>query len=122
MKYALLGYVSREAWDSLPPDDKHALHKESHAEHQALASVSASLIAHYRFRPPQQATTVRLSGGEIVLTEGASTERSEALRALYLIESDDRDAVLDLASRLPALRGGATVEVWPLAEPNRHPA
>jgi len=29
---------------------------------------------------------------------------------------DDPDAVLDLGARLPAIRLGATVEVWPLIE------
>ncbi len=43
---------------------------------------------------------------------------SEALRALYLLESDDPAAVVDLAARLPAVHMGGTVEVWPLIEPH----
>jgi hypothetical protein len=40
----------------------------------------------------------------------------ENFRALYLIESDDHDAVLELASQIPAARRGGAVEVWPLTK------
>jgi hypothetical protein len=52
----------------------------------------------------------------VARTEGSSSEATEALRALYLLESDDPDAVLDLASQLPAVRMSGAIEVWPLSE------
>src|SRR5262249_32206246 len=120
MKSALLGYDTERALEALAANDKRALHNEHHAlrdQHEA-ASGSVTVIAHYRFRPPRLATTVRLVGGETVTTDGPPAS-SASLRALYVLESDDRDAVLDLAKRLPALRMGGTIEVWPLAEPPR---
>lgn len=120
MKYALLAYDTEGSLDSLPSEDKRALHKAHralHDEHQAAASSTASVIAHYRLRSSRLTTTVQLANDEIVKTEGPSAEANEALRALYLIESDEPDAVLDLATQLPAVRMGATVEVWPLIEP-----
>jgi hypothetical protein len=48
------------------------------------------------------------------MTDGSSSEATGALRALYLLDSDDPDAVLDFASQLPAVRMGGAVEVWPL--------
>ena len=121
MKYALLGYDTEGALEALAANDKRALHSGHHAlhdEHEA-ASGSVTVIAHYRFRPPRLASTVRLVGGETVTTDGPPADSSASLRALYLVESDDRDAVLDLARQLPALRMGGTIEVWPLAEPHR---
>lgn len=44
----------------------------------------------------------------------------EALRALFLLESDDVEAVLRLAGELPAIHLGGSVEVWPLIEPAPH--
>jgi len=117
LKYALLGY---EAEGSLDAEDKRALHRAHRALHddsQAAASTSVRVIAHYRFRPARGATTVRGSDGEVVRTRGSSMETTDALRALYLVESDEPDAVLDLAASLPAVRMGGTVEVWPLIEP-----
>jgi len=121
VKYALLGYDTEGSLNSLDNEDKRALHRAHRALHddsQATASASVSVIAHYRFRPARGATTVRSADGEVVKTKGSTSETNAALRALYLVESDDSDAVLDLATSLPAVRMGGTVEVWPLIEPD----
>jgi hypothetical protein len=114
MKYALLGYDTEGLLDGLAADEKRALHRAHRAPHddaQAAANSSVTVIAHYRVRAARQTTTVRLAGDEVVRSEGPSAEASEALRALYLLESEDP------AARLPAVRMGGTVEVWPLIEP-----
>jgi hypothetical protein len=119
VKYALLAYDTQGSLDSLAAQDKrtlHTAHRSLHDERQAAAVSAATVIAHYRLRSAELTTTVHLAGDEIVKTEGPSIEATEALRALYLVESDDRDAVFDLVAGLPAVRMGATVEVWPLIE------
>src|SRR5262249_61564489 len=72
MKYALLGYDTEGALEALAADDKRALHSGHHALHDQheAASGSVTVIAHYGFRPPRLATTVRLVGGETVTTDG----------------------------------------------------
>jgi hypothetical protein len=59
---------------------------------------------------------VRVEEDRIVKTEGPLADTREKLRALYLIENDDHDSVLDFASRIPAARTGGAVEVWSLTE------
>jgi hypothetical protein len=123
MKYAVLGYDGEGSLDVLPAEDKrtlHGAHRALHDDVQAAADSSVHVIAHYRFRPTRQTTTVRLAGDEIVKTAGPAAGASEALRALYLLESDDSDAILEFAARLPAVQMGGTVEVWPLTEPDQH--
>jgi len=112
LNYALLVYIAPELLRGLPSEAKLSLHGGDQAE----TSASATLVAHYRLRPPRTATTVRLNGDEIVKTDGPSAETREGLRAFYVLESDEPDAVLDFASRLPAVRLGGTAEVWPLVE------
>jgi hypothetical protein len=120
MKYALLGYDLDRSLEVLAGPEKRALHGGHAALHEAQNTEGAvTVVAHYRFRPPQQATTVRLEDGELVRGDGPASETSGGLRALYLVESDDLDAVVELAGRLPAVGAGATVEIWPLTEP-RH--
>jgi hypothetical protein len=124
VKYALLGYDSEGALGALAAEKKrslHAGHRALHDDAAAAISTPARVIAHYRFRPPRHATTVRLAADKLVKTDGPATETSHALRALYLLESEDHDAVIDLAARLPAIQMGGTVEVWPLTEPTDHP-
>ena len=121
MKYAVLGYDSEGSLDGLASEDKralHAAHRALYDDVQAAADPSVKVIAHYRFRPPRHTTTVRLAGDEIVSVEGPSAQATEALRAVYVLDSDEPDAVLDLAAGLPAVRMGGAAEVWPIVEPS----
>ena len=110
MKYALLVYGARETLGGA----SRAVHDP--AAYLGLDTGTARLLAHYRLRAPERTTTIRLSGNTPTRSTGPTTERREALCALFLIESEQEETVLDIASRLPAVRLGATVEVWPLIE------
>ena len=121
MKYVLLGYDLDRSLEHLAAKDKGALHREHAALHlTARASSGVRLISHYRFRSPPEATTVHLAGTDLTRRDGPATRASGALRALYLVESDDLDALVVLAGRLPAVGAGATIEIWPLVEPRIH--
>lgn len=112
MKYALFVYDAASGWHGIPVDERHAAHGEYHA----LAE-SPGVIGHYRFRPSEAVTTVRVEEGRIVTSPGPLVDTGgRALRGLYLLESDDHEAVLELAARTPAARGGGAVEVRPLVE------
>jgi hypothetical protein len=121
MKYALLAYDLESSLDELATDDKAALH----AAHSTLregetADDGATMIAHYRFRPPRLTTTVRLTPDGPLRIDGPASARSETLRALYVLEGEDLDAIVELATRLPALQHGVTLEIRPLTEPRPH--
>jgi hypothetical protein len=111
MKYALLVYDAHGSWHNASTEQRHALHDE----YQDVAT-SPAVIGHYRLRPPQKTTTVRVEDDRVVRSEGPLADMRENFRALYLIESDDHDAVLELASQIPAARRGGAVEVWPLTK------
>ena len=113
MKYALLVYDDPGSWKNRSSEERHAIHREYHA-----VTESPEVIAHYRLLPPQMTTTLRVEERQTVMTEGPLTDTSEIFRALYLIESDDYDHVLEIAARIPAARSGGAIEVWPLAEPS----
>lgn len=118
MKYALLVYDSGGSCDELSVEDKRALHDAD--AYQAIGTGSENLLAHYRLRSPQLTTTIHSTGDGAIRTVGPAAEANNALRALFLLESDDPETVLDLAERLPAIRMGGSVEVWPLIEPRPH--
>lgn len=116
MKYALLAYDPGGSLQELAAEDKRALHRGHATLHHDESRVT--VIAHYRFRPARLATTISLVGDEPVERRGAASETSAGLRALYLLESSDADAVKDLARQLPAIQLGGTAEIWTLAEPD----
>ena len=67
-------------------------------------------------QPPELATTVRVRNGETLTTDGPFVSVKEALGGYFLYETDDLDAAIELASRVPAARMGGAVEVRPVAE------
>ena len=110
MKYALLVYGARETLDG----ERRAVHDP--AAYLAPDTGTARLLAHYRLRAPERTTTIRLSGDNLTQSTGPAAEHHGTLCALFLIESDQEETVLEIASQLPAVRLGAAVEVWPLIE------
>ncbi|MFC9628540.1 YciI family protein [Streptomyces mirabilis] len=69
-----------------------------------------------RLRPATDATTVRVQGDEVLLSDGPFVESKEYVAGFDLIEVADLDEAIALASRHPAALGGGSVEVRPVWE------
>jgi hypothetical protein len=68
-----------------------------------------------RLRPVSDATTVRVRGGEVVVTDGPFAETKEQIGGFDLIECEDLDEAIEVASKHPGAKFG-TIEVRPLWE------
>jgi hypothetical protein len=55
-----------------------------------------------RLHQPDTATVVRMSGGEVLTTDGPFAESKEHLGGFYIIEAEDLDAALSWASKTTA--------------------
>ena len=53
-----------------------------------------------RLHEPDTATVVRMSGGEVLTTDGPFAESKEHLGGFYIIEAEDLDAALRWASKV----------------------
>ncbi|WP_405926716.1 YciI family protein [Streptomyces sp. NBC_00035] len=69
-----------------------------------------------RLRPATDATTVRVQGDEVLLSDGPFVESKEYVAGIDIIEVADLDEAISLASRHPAALGGGSVEVRPVWE------
>ncbi|MFL4902405.1 YciI family protein [Streptomyces sp. MMS24-I2-30] len=69
-----------------------------------------------RLRPVTDATTVRVRGDEVLLSDGPFAESKEYVAGIDIVEVADLDEAISLASRHPAALGGGTVEVRPVWE------
>ncbi|MET7685998.1 YciI family protein [Streptomyces sp. NPDC005423] len=69
-----------------------------------------------RLRPPSDATTVRVRGDEVLLTDGPFVESKEYVAGIDIVEVADLDEAISLASRHPAALAGGSVEVRPVWE------
>ena len=81
---------------------------------QEMKSAHA-LVFSGRLSEADTATVVRMSGGELLTTDGPFAESKEHLGGFYIIEADDLDAELVWASKTTAAVG-APIEVRPFWE------
>jgi hypothetical protein len=73
------------------------------------------LVSRERLRPTSLSTTVRVRDGGLVVADGPFAETKEQIAGFYIIECEDLDEAIEIASRNPAARVG-TVEVRPVWE------
>jgi hypothetical protein len=59
---------------------------------------------------------VRSNGGKPTVIDGPFAETKEQVGGFHLIDAADRDEAVSIASRIPTLRVGGTVEVRALRE------
>ena len=77
---------------------------------------SPGVLGGEQLQPVETATTVRVEGGQTLLSDGPFVEAKEHLGGYYLVEADDLDAALEIAARIPAARMGGVIEVRPVVE------
>ena len=68
-----------------------------------------------RLRPTGDATTVRVRGGEVLLSDGPFAETKEQVGGYDMIECENLDEALAVAAKHPVARFG-TIEVRPIWE------
>jgi hypothetical protein len=109
MQYALLIYIDPEEGADLTDEQRAA----RTAEYMELRA-DPRMFGGGHLRPAETATTVRVADGEALITDGPFANTKEVFGGFYLFESDDLDAALEMAQRVPAARLGGAVEVRPL--------
>ena len=108
MKYALLIYADEKAWASVPHDEQHAILEE-------YDKFANELRGGDELADSPAATTVRVRDGQQRVTDGPFAETKEQLGGYFLVEVDDLDTAIELASKIPGARHGS-VEVRPIIE------
>ena len=114
MKFMLLCYDDERAWEC---EGKEALEQamgeavrlthELHAKGQYLAASP--------LHPVSTATSIRVRGGQRLVTDGPFAETREVLGGYYLIDVNDVNEAIEIAARHPGARFGA-VEIRPVME------
>ena len=117
MTHYLLSVHTAEAPGETPAPMSEEEMRQSHARLGALEREMESAGAWVfsgRLHEPDTATVVRVSGGEVLTTDGPFVEAKEHLGGFYVIEAPDLDVALGWASKVTAIIG-APIEVRPFA-------
>ncbi|MCC6507672.1 MAG: YciI family protein [Pirellulaceae bacterium] len=109
MKYMLLIYGAEESWTE---QEREACMIESMGICKELEN-QGKWIASSPLHSVQTATSVRIRDGRRQITDGPFAETAEQLGGYYIIDVDDLDEAIAIASRIPPAKKG-TVEIRPI--------
>jgi hypothetical protein len=118
MKYLLLIHQG----DTPTPYDEEAWGRLTEVERNEIASAyqeinqTPGVTPGLQLQPPETATTVRVEDGTTITTDGPFVALKEALGGYFVLEADNIDGAIEIASRVPAAGLGGAVEVRPIAE------
>jgi hypothetical protein len=107
MKYLCLVYLEEQKLHAVPDRECIAC--------GAGFRENGVLIAAEALQPVETATTVRVRGGRVSITDGPFAETKEQLAGFYLIEARDLNDAIHVAAKIPPAREGS-VEVRPVRE------
>jgi len=114
MKYVMLIYQGStplpgsEAWAAVPEEEQ----KQIFADWGAL-NQTPGVTPGIPMGLPENATTVRVEGGRTLTTDGPFVGMKEAVGGWFILEAEDLDAAIEVASRVPAARLGGAIEIRP---------
>jgi hypothetical protein len=107
MKYLCLVYLDQKQWGACP-DHLCANFAEQLSE-------SKRLIAAEPLHPVHTATTVRVRNGQTQLYDGPFAETKEQLAGFYLVDAQDLNEAIQIASGIPPAKYGS-IEVRPVRQ------
>ncbi len=111
MKYMLLIYSDENAWTQNELEQCYVesvqLTQALHTNGQYLGAAPLHSVA--------MATSVRVRDGKKLVTDGPFAETREQLGGYFLVEAQDLDEAIAIASRIPSVHKG-TVEIRPIVE------
>jgi hypothetical protein len=112
MNYLCLVFYDEKRLNELSAQERQNLDDESLDFDEALRR-EGYLLAAGPLQPVETATTVRVRGGKVSVTDGPFTETNEQIGGFVLIEARDLNEAIQVASRIPPVRLGG-VEVRPM--------
>jgi hypothetical protein len=114
MRYALLICTEEKRQNELSEDEAAAMTAAYMAWGEEMAARGV-LEGGERLRPTTAATTVRVRDGETLTSDGPFAETKEQMGGFYLVDCNDLDEAIEVASRIPGAAHGS-IEVRPIWE------
>jgi hypothetical protein len=117
MKYLCLCYYDQKKFDALSKSDLEAIGPACRPHDEALRN-SGRLMLVGSLALPAASRTVRPGGGGPSVSDGAFAQTDEPVGAFFIIEADDMDEAVAIASKHPGAHLGAYfgggIEVRPI--------
>jgi len=115
MKYVCLGYIEDKYFSALTEKEQRDFMDACFAYDEELQR-KGHMVGGEALQHARTATTVRVRGGNPVITDGPFAETKEQLGGIMLLEAKDLNEAIQLMSKHPSLRMGGTFEIRPSAD------
>lgn len=116
MKFLILGYTPSDSWDAAtadaPTEDALAAFA-AYQEFEAELRASGEFVSTEGLGHPAMTTTVRSTGGSIVLTDGPFAELKEVLASFAVIDVSGLERAKDIVVRMVEMLG-EPMEIRPI--------
>jgi hypothetical protein len=116
MKYLCLCYYDQDRFEALSRDELAALGRACQPHDEALRKSGRLLLVGSLALPPES-RTLRAGSGRPAVSEGPFVATKEPLGAFFMIEAEDMDEAIEIASKHPAAQltaFGGGIEVRPI--------
>lgn len=113
MQYMLMLWIDEPASAAAPPEDADARMKEWFDYTEELRAAGA-LVSGEGLQPSPTSTTLRLNGGERILSDGPFAETKEQIGGFYVIDCENLDKAIEWAEKVPSAKVGMPVEIRPV--------
>ncbi len=121
MKYMFLVYQDEKAWENLSEAERQQIMADADPQVQQLIA-KGKFLGGGPLHPTSTATSVRLRDGKPLVIDGPFAETREQLGGYSIIEAQDLDEAIRVASGFLGTRSLATIEIRPVLEQKDLPA
>ncbi len=105
MKFVCLGYADLNAMQNHSPQEMTAMMEQCFAYDDELRR-GGHFLGGEALQMPNQAATVRMRDGKVIVTDGPYAETKEQLGGILLLEARDLAHAVALMSKHPGVRHG----------------
>jgi hypothetical protein len=112
MKYLLTIYNDESVSGDVQPGEINAM-MDGYRKFGEEVHGNGAYVAGEALEPVSTATTVRVKGGERLVTDGPFAETKEQLGGFYLLDCKDLDEAIAYAAKIPGAQSGC-IEVRPV--------
>jgi len=114
MKFMLLVYNDPKLLDAMPPGGFDSDMRDC-INHADELQADGRLLESQQLEPVSTARSVRVRGGKLTVTDGPFTETKEILGGFNIIEAENMDEAVRIASEFPWIKTGC-IEVRPVRD------
>jgi hypothetical protein len=116
MRFICLGYADEKA-HAISREAQSPVMEESLAYYDELVEAGHVASPGEALQSARTAKTLRWKNGKVIVTDGPYAETKEQLGGFCVVEANDMNHAIELLSKHPIVRFGATFEIRPADEP-----